>query len=97
MAATCGADETVRILDTRAAVGELASIQLTDFPYAMKAAGGLLLAGCGDGSLHVIDMAQLSQLYRLAAHENAVRTIEACKDRLLCAGDDGNVVVYDFV
>lgn len=97
MAATCGADGTVRILDSRAGVGELASIELTDFPYSFSAAGGLLLAGCGDGSLHVIDMATLQIQYALGANQHAVRTIDASSDKLVCSGDDGNVLVYDFL
>ena len=97
MAATCGADGTVRVLDARGGVGELACIELTDFPYSFTAAGGLLLAGCGDGSLHVIDLATLQTLYALGANEHAVRTIDACKDKLVCSGDDGKVIVYDFI
>jgi WD40 repeat protein len=97
MAATCGADGTVRILDSRGGVGELASIELTSFPYSFSAAGGLLLAGCGDGSLHVIDMATLQIQYALGANQHAVRTIDAASGKLVCSGDDGNVLVYDFL
>jgi WD40 repeat protein len=97
MAATCGADGTVRILDARSPMGELACIALTDFPYSFTAAGGLLLVGCGDGSLHVIDVATLATQYALGANGAAVRTIDACREKLVCSGDDGHVMVYDFV
>ena len=97
MAATCGADGTVRIVDARAGVGELACIELTDFPYSFTAAGGLVLAGCGDGSVHAIDMATLQTLYALGANEHAVRTLDASRGKLVCSGDDGKALVYDFV
>ena len=96
MCATCGADGTVRILDPRGSMAELTSIRLTDFPYSFSAIGGLLLAGCGDGSLHVIDTATLSTLYALGANEHAVRAIEVSRTHLVCSGDDGNVIIYEF-
>jgi WD40 repeat protein len=97
MAATCGADGTVRLLDARSTMGELAAIELTDFPYSFTAAGGLVLAGCGDGSLHVIDMATLQAQYALGANAAAVRTVDAARDKLVCSGDDGKALVYDFI
>jgi WD40 repeat protein len=95
MAATCGADHTVRILDSRTD-GQLACIKLPDFPYSFSAAGGLLLVGCGDGSVQVIDIPTLEQQYSLRACENAVRTMQAQSRNLVYAGDDGQVVVYDY-
>jgi WD40 repeat protein len=59
---TCGADGTIRAVDLRGTMSELASIKLTDFPYSFTAAGGLVMAGCGDGSVHVIDMATMGTL-----------------------------------
>lgn len=97
MAATCGADGTVRVVDARAGVGELACIELTDFPYSFTAAGGLVLAGCGDGSVHVIDLATLQALYALGANKHAVRTLDASSGKLVCSGDDGKALVYDFL
>jgi WD40 repeat protein len=97
MAATCGADGTVRVLDARVSVGEVASFDLPDFPYSFKAAGGLLLAGCGDGSLHVIDLATLQRLYALGANQHAVRTIDTSQNKLVCSGDDGKAIIYEFL
>lgn len=35
-------------------------------------------------------------LYALGANRAAVRCIEACADKLVASGDDGNVIVYKF-
>lgn len=94
---TCGADGTVCTIDPRGTMSELASIQLTDFPYSLTATGGLVLAGCGDGSVHVIDMATMDVLYALGADKNAIRTMDASSDHLIVSGDDGNACVYHFL
>lgn len=62
----------------------------------MAVAGGLALVGCGDGSLHVIDIRAGRTLYAMGVNKAAVRTIEACSDRLVCSGDDGNALLHRF-
>lgn len=96
MTATCGADNTVRILDARSDIGELACITLPDYPYSFAAAGGLLLAGCGDGSVVVVDIPTLEVQYTLRACENAVRTMQCSSNQLIIAGDDGEAISYSF-
>jgi len=93
---TSGADMTVQILDPAASFAPRAALRLTDFPYTLAAAGGLALAGCGDGALHVIDIAAGRTLYALGAGRAAVRAIEADANTLLAAGDDGNALLYRF-
>ena len=46
----------VRILEPRMGFEELHAIAVTNFVYSCIAAGGLVLVGCGDGALHVIDI-----------------------------------------
>lgn len=58
--------------------------------------GGMALVGCGDGELTVIDIRNGISLYSLKSHQGAVRCIEACQDRLLTSGDDGNTFLYMF-
>lgn len=100
--ATCGADKTVRILDARSDIGELACITLPDYPYSLFAAGGLLLTGCGDGSVVVIDIPTLQVQYTMHACDNAVRTMQAgtsgdgAADQLIIAGDDGEAIAYSY-
>jgi len=96
MIVTSGADGTCRILDPRKSFALMSTIRLTNFPYSMAVAGGLALVGCGDGSLHVIDIREGKTLYGLGAHKGAVRSIEACEDRLMTSGDDGNTMLYRF-
>ena len=60
---TAGADGTVRVLDPRKSFAPAGQpIQLTNFPYALAAVpyngtgGGMVACGCGDGSIHIIDI-----------------------------------------
>lgn len=98
---TAGADKSVCVLDPHASFAPAARLPLTDFPYCLKpvAGGALVAAGCGDGSLHVIDPSGgsgASTLYALGANAAAVRAVEAVGDRLVCAGDDGKALLYEF-
>lgn len=95
---TAGADQTLKVADPAASYSPVASVQLTDFPYSLAAVGGGLVAcGCGDGSVHVVDVAQGVTMYALGAGQAAVRALEAGLERLVCSGDDGCVVSYSFV
>jgi len=93
---TAGADGVVRVLDARRPLSELHAVRVTNFVYSCAAAGGLVLVGCGDGALHVIDVELGSTLYALGANQAAVRTVDAAADRIICSGDDGNVILYEF-
>lgn len=96
---TAGADMTLRILDAAQSYKLIHTVQLTDFPYSLTAAGAdLVLCGCGDGSVHVVDVEAGAVLYALGAGRAAVRAMEVSPgtDMLVCAGDDGCVVCYEF-
>lgn len=67
-----------------------------DFIYSLAAVGNLALTGGGDGSLLVHDVCSGQCLYGLGANRGAVRAAHASAQRLVCAGDDGGVVVYTF-
>lgn len=75
---------------------EVYRARLTNFPYDVKAIGPYVLAGCGDGSVHVIDTVGCSTLYALGANQAAVRYMAANHETLLCAGDDGTCITYKF-
>jgi WD40 repeat protein len=95
---TAGADQALRVVDPSASYRPLHTVQLTDFPYSLVAVGeGLVACGCGDGSVHVVDVEQGRVLYALGAGRAAVRALEVGPDRLGCSGDDGCVVAYNFV
>lgn len=95
---TAGADQTLKVVDPTASYRPRSIVQLTDFPYSLAAVGdGLVVCGCGDGSVHVVDAVQGRTLYALGAGHAAVRAIECGPDHLVCSGDDGCVVSYRFV
>jgi len=79
------------------ALKPLATVELPDFPYSLAAAGGLAFCGCGDGSACVVDVAEGRLLYALGANKAAVRAVDVgVGGVLVCGGDDGSVVSYDF-
>lgn len=95
---TSGADKTLRVVDPAASYQPLKAVQLTDFPYSLATVGdGLVVCGCGDGSVHVVDAMQGKTLYALGAGRAAVRAMEVGPDSLVCSGDDGCVVSYQFL
>jgi WD40 repeat protein len=94
---TAGADRRMLCLDTRmdlAAVHEWTDHK--DFIYSLKTFGNLVLSGAGNGWLLVHDAESGQCLYGLGANKAAVRCIAATPSKLVCAGDDGTAVVYDF-
>lgn len=95
---TAGADGRVRAFDTQRGLQQAWEAQLKDFPYSMATAAGgrLVLVGCGDGSLWVMERATGQVLYALGASTAAVRTLHAAQQQLVVGGDDGTAVVYDF-
>ncbi|DBA75204.1 TPA: hypothetical protein ACH3X1_010504 [Trebouxia sp. C0004] len=94
---TAAADNTVKAFDARADLQPVSEAKLSDFPYSMVVAGGLALCGCGDGSLHVIDISSGQTLYALGANKHAVRGVHVSEKRLVCMGDDGSVFLCDFM
>eukprot|EP00892_Ulva_mutabilis_P011022 jgi/Ulvmu1/8292/UM041_0104.1 len=96
MTATCGADHTLRLLDARGGLGELVSIEVPDYPYSFSAAGGMILVGCGNGVVQVVDSHVMQTQYCLAASDCAIRTIQATSDHFVCAGDAGCTIFYSF-
>ena len=93
---TAGADCAVKAFDIRSVMQPVSEAKLTDFPYSMAVAGGLALAGCGDGSLMVIDIRNGQTLYALGANKHAVRGVHASRNSLVCLGDDGSIYCYQF-
>ena len=94
---TAAADNTVKAFDARADLQPVSETKLSDFPYSMAVAGGLALCGCGDGSLHVVDISSGQTLYALGVNKHAVRGVHASDKCLVCMGDDGSVFLCDFM
>lgn len=95
-----GADGSVKAFDHRRLGEPVWTVQLTDFPYILAATpiggGQLVLTGCSDSSLHVIDAGSGAVRYALGASRGAVRTIHASAVQLVAGGDDGVAMLYDF-
>ena len=54
-------------------------------------------ASAGDGNVLVHDLTRGDVAYGLGANRAAVRAMHASRSRLVCAGDDGGVIAYDFL
>lgn len=94
---TCGADMSLQVLEAAKSYQPLHKVQLTDFAYSLTVIGGLAVCGCGDGTVHVVDVNEGSILYALHPGKAAVRALEASDSSLVCAGDDGTISIFNFV
>ncbi|XRB19151.1 F-box and WD-40 domain-containing protein [Pseudoscourfieldia marina] len=103
---TGGADGAACVFDVRRASAPLAKLSShSDFLYAMTVVGDrVLVTGDGRGEVHFHDLAaavdgvEAKCAYALGAGRNAVRYVGAvgASDALVCAGDDGNALVYRY-
>lgn len=97
LVASAGADCMLRGLDSRCGLAPAWSIRLPDFPYAMCAAGALLLVGCSDGSVIAVEAASGEQRWVMAVGRSAVRTLHAhaTSGQLVAGCDDGSFAVCE--
>lgn len=94
---TAGADNTLKVTEPRKGFEVLHTLSShRDFIYSLYVSGPLAWSGGGDGSLLVHELLTGQCLYGLGADaKGAVRGISlAGPDRLVAAGDDGNVMIY---
>lgn len=96
LVATAGADCTVQGLDSRRGLEAAWVAQLPDFPYCLAATAGMLLVGCGDGTVAALDAASGEQRWSIAASSSAIRTLHASAygGVVLAGCDDGSAVIY---
>ena len=94
---SAGADRRVLGLEPRMDLRAVfACDDQRDFIYSLTAIGGYAVSGGGDGSALVHELPTGRVLYSLPANTAAVRAMHADVARLVCAGDDGSIVCYDF-
>ena len=97
MVVTAGADRRVLALDPRMS---LACVHLfedhRDFVYSLTAIGHVAVSGGGDGIVRCHDLREGGQMFELRGNNAAVRAMHADTDRLVCAGDDGSVLAFEF-
>eukprot|EP00812_Abedinium_dasypus_P009236 NODE_2940_length_853_cov_233.342105.p2 GENE.NODE_2940_length_853_cov_233.342105~~NODE_2940_length_853_cov_233.342105.p2 ORF type:complete len:222 (+),score=88.07 NODE_2940_length_853_cov_233.342105:3-668(+) len=93
-----GADGRVLALEPRKGYAPLFELkQVTaDFVYSLLVLDDLAFTGDGRGRVTCFDLRAGRQRYVLDAGENAVRCLGATASSLVCAGDDGNALIFDF-
>lgn len=93
---TAGADRTIQIIPITNQTDRTEITDHTDFIYSLKCVNDLIFSGSGDGLLYVHDINEGKLLYALGANKGAVRCIEATNNKLIAAGDDGKVLIYNY-
>ena len=97
MVITCGADRRVLALDPRMSLQAVQVFQdHRDFVYSLTAIGHIAVSGGGDGSVLCHDLHEGRLTCEMRAGSNAVRAMHADPGRLVCAGDDGAVMAFEF-
>jgi len=93
-----GADGRLLILEPRASYRPLHELGgLTeDFLYSLLVLDTVAFVGDGRGKVTCIDLQDGRSRYVLEAGENAIRCLAASSSSLICSGDDGNAVIFDF-
>ena len=66
-----------------------------DFVYSLTAIGHIAVSGGGDGIVRCHDLRE-GQMFEVRGNNAAVRAMHADSDRLVCAGDDGSVLAFEF-
>jgi len=95
---TAGADGRLLGFDPRAAFQPLFEFGdiTADFIYSMLVLDDLVFTGDGRGRVVCFDIRRSQKLYVLDAGQNAIRCLAATESCLVCAGDDGNAIMFDF-
>jgi WD40 repeat protein len=100
-----GADGAVRCWDRRNLGEPVSEFEGTteDFLYALHVVGDVAFTGDGRGVVKCFDVktgergpAPGGAKYAIPAAQNAIRCIAHTDTSLVCAGDDGNALMYDF-
>eukprot|EP00939_MAST-03C_sp_MAST-3C-sp1_P002346 g2346.t1 len=94
---TAGADGAVCVLDPRSSLKPCIRFEHhRDFVYTLRCVGSLAVSGSGDGTIYVHDLTSGKLLYGIGANQHAVRCIEARRDCMIAAGDDGSALTFSF-
>jgi len=93
-----GADGRALAMEPRKGYAPLFELnKLTnDFVYSLLVLEHLMFTGDGHGKITCFDLKTGAKLYDLSGGQNAIRCLGATASSLICAGDDGNAVIFDF-
>ena len=95
---TAGADKVMLCVDPRAGFDRALHVwkDHKDFIYHVTSHANMIFSSGGNGWLLAHDVDSGKCAYGIGAGENAMRCIQTSENRLVCAGDDGKVMAYDF-
>jgi len=96
---TAGADKVMHCFDPRSGFDQplFTWTDHRDFIYGVHSHANMVFSSGGNGWLLAHDADSGKCAYGLGAGKNAMRCIDTTDDRLVCAGDDGKIMAYDFV
>mmetsp|Transcript_94287 Transcript_94287/g.281356 ORF Transcript_94287/g.281356 Transcript_94287/m.281356 type:complete len:650 (-) Transcript_94287:94-2043(-) len=93
-----GADGRLLVLEPRQSFAPLSEFSgiTEDFIYSLLVLDDLAFVGDGRGQVTCFDVRSGQKRYVLDAGQNAIRCLAATATSLICSGDDGNAVIFDF-
>jgi len=93
-----GADGRLVVMDPRASFAPIFEKGgfTDDFLYSLLVLDDLAFTGDGRGKVSCFDLRSGGSRYVLDAGANAIRCLGATESSLVCAGDDGNAIIFDF-
>lgn len=95
---TAGADKQMHCIDPRGGFDRPVFIWTDhrDFIYSVESHANMIFSAAGNGWLLAHDADTGKCAYGIGAGENAMRCIATTNSRLVCAGDDGKIMSFDF-
>jgi len=90
-----GADKRILCMDRRQNFNPVWEQTTKDFVYSMMVTNDAILLGDGIGSITCHDLTGAVK-YELKTAQNAIRCLVETPNVLVCGGDDGNAILYDF-
>eukprot|EP00928_Gymnodinium_smaydae_P040711 TRINITY_DN27588_c0_g1_i1.p1 TRINITY_DN27588_c0_g1~~TRINITY_DN27588_c0_g1_i1.p1 ORF type:complete len:671 (-),score=134.83 TRINITY_DN27588_c0_g1_i1:110-2122(-) len=93
-----GADGRVLVLEPRSNYAPVFTFTdvTKDFLYSLLVLDSVAFTGDGHGQVTCFDLQEGQRKYSLTAGQNAIRCLGATAANLVCAGDDGNAIIFDF-
>lgn len=93
-----GADGRVLVMEPRSNFTPLFEFTdiTQDFLYSLLVIDTVAFVGDGHGNVNCFNLDDGQKRYTLSAGQNAIRCLGATATSLVCAGDDGNAIIFDF-
>lgn len=95
MLVSAGADGRVNVHSIKKDFGVLYCHRTDDFVYSALVDGSNVFVGLGSGLCDLLDLKGLRRIQNFRAHSAGVRYMGIVGKRLVTAGDDGNVAIFE--